>query len=306
MSNNDIKIKCPKCHKEQSYGRVLLVKTKGHVICKDCQHMFQVVKKPRTAANTNTNGAAESRKPSAPQAASAPRAKAQSAAKPAAAKSAQQAAAAKSQAADNFKAAPAAPNIPAYVRQRKAATIAKLRDDIANGRPITEEAKPKRQPEKTVSAQTALHKAQKPISYRVPTVEKAKPQPRKLADSVETFAEVGAGTMPFTLPDRDSIKMQLPQVLPPASELQNGAGSGMQGDQQNNITIRTDNLVFTLMGDQQGQSLPNTQASGGGHMPPPPVYSYSHHQEMNLVIAIIVALIIFVIQLFYLVVMITH
>ena len=41
---NEIKINCPDCGKPQSYSRVTLVKTQGHVVCKDCHHMFRVLK----------------------------------------------------------------------------------------------------------------------------------------------------------------------------------------------------------------------------------------------------------------------
>ena len=125
-----------------------------------------------------------------------------------------------------------------------------------------------------------------------------------------TFAELGNGTA-FSLLDRDSISSQLPQIAmkPAAKNSKTTAVSEMRTDgQQNNITIHTDSLVFTLLGDGQGGTgiapvaAPNTLALGNHAPTIPPTkndVTLSPSSEFNWMAASIVALMVLIMQLFY-------
>ncbi len=141
---------------------------------------------------------------------------------------------------------------------------------------------------------------QRPLEYRVPRANGA----------THTFAEVGNGTA-FSLLDRDSINSQLPQIAmkPAAKNSKTTAVSEMRTDgQQNNITIHTDSLVFTLLGDGQGGTsmspvaAPNTLALGNHAPTIPPTkndVALSPSGEFNWMAASIAALMVLIMQLFY-------
>lgn len=71
-------------------------------------------------------------------------------------------------------------------------------------------------------------------------------------------------------------------------------------DQQNNITIHTDSLVFTLVGDNNGTD--NNVIDAGGNKSNAPIV-VSSGNDLNWTIATIAALIALIVQLFYLVLM---
>ena len=141
---------------------------------------------------------------------------------------------------------------------------------------------------------SAMKRAQKPLTYREP----------KAADK-PTFAEVGE-PFAFNLMDKDSVNAQLPQIsVQPAVNTPAMSASLGADSPQNNITIHTDSLVFTLVGDGQGMSLPSTQIAAGGlpstqvnAAPVPPVVVQAAN-ETNWTIATIAAMTVLVMQLFY-------
>lgn len=156
--------------------------------------------------------------------------------------------------------------------------------------------------------QTKKKKAAARPNYRVPkAAEKPKNQ----------FADVGQQPFAFNLLDPQTANMQIPQVSinPTASTGDETASppairpTGSE-QQQNNITIHTGSLVFTLVGDGQNSTTSLTapenaaapQAVSMG-VPPPPVQQGMSSSELNWTIATIAALILFIIQSFYLVLM---
>lgn len=169
---------------------------------------------------------------------------------------------------------------------------------------VAKKAEPKVLPEppqspklvKTVAAMSAIKHAQKPLTYREP----------KAADK-PTFAEVGE-PFAFNLMDRDSVNAQLPQIsVQPAVNTPAMSASLSADSPQNNITIHTDSLVFTLVGDGQGMSLPSTQIAAGGlpstqvnpaAVAPAPVVVQAAN-DTNWTIATIAAMAVLVMQLFY-------
>ena len=148
---------------------------------------------------------------------------------------------------------------------------------------------------KAMSSQTRTQQ-QQPLHYREPKARSAKPM----------FAEVPQNQSPtvFNLLDRDSAGAQLPQI-----SLQPGLGTAsartaMNHDaQKNNITIHTDSLVFTLVGDNQSGANTLPQPAPHAQPPAPPAPTApaqpSHHSEFNWMMASIIALTILILQLFY-------
>ena len=146
------------------------------------------------------------------------------------------------------------------------------------------------------SRDAEVAKQAKPLTYREP----------KAADK-PTFAEVGE-PFAFNLMDRDSVNAQLPQIsVQPAVNTPAMSASLSTDSPQNNITIHTDSLVFTLVGDGQGMSLPSTQIAAGGlpstqvnpaAVAPAPVVVQAAN-DTNWTIATIAAMAVLVMQLFY-------
>ena len=130
-----------------------------------------------------------------------------------------------------------------------------------NGKPAKDGKTAEPKPNKTVVAMSAQTSTQqkKPLHYREPKAGSAKPM----------FAEVPQNQSPtvFNLLDRDSASAQLPQI-----SLQPGLGTAsartaMNHDaQKNNITIHTDSLVFTLVGDNN-TGAPAPAAVSHGTLP---------------------------------------
>ncbi|XXQ67558.1 zinc-ribbon domain-containing protein [Neisseriaceae bacterium B1] len=156
---------------------------------------------------------------------------------------------------------------------------------------------------KAETLDTHASKSQTPLAYRIPKAPNKKPK----------FAEVGSEAFAFNLLDRDSINAQMPQVsVKPASNAAMPIPASRTGEQQNNITIHTDSLVFTLMGDGQNpmagltqpQMMPSTQlANGMVAAAPTPIAVAVAQNETNWTIATIAALIVLILQLFYLIMM---
>jgi len=138
---------------------------------------------------------------------------------------------------------------------------------------------------------------QKPLNYRIP----------KASD----FAEVHDEPFAFNLLDRDSVNSQLPQIAvkPAVNANSVSAATNLKQDgQQNNITIHTDSLVFTLLGDGQTTQSPMVALPNAGtpvHSMPPVITPASEHSNMNWTIATIAALIVLIMQLFYWVLLLT-
>lgn len=140
----------------------------------------------------------------------------------------------------------------------------------------------------------------KPLRYRVPKAPEKEKAPQ--------FAEVAEDPFTFNLLDRDSVSRQMPVTLQPSGSSSITHAPMQQDGQQNHITIHTDSLVFTLMGDNQNNpaaahpvamnstaALP-TVHSGGTISPA--AAAAAARSETNWTIATIVAMVILVIQLF--------
>lgn len=153
---------------------------------------------------------------------------------------------------------------------------------------------------KTVAELSALQRTQTPLAYREPK-----------AQAVPTFAEVGAqDAFTFNLLDRDSVNAQMPQIsVQPALDKSVATSAKFNNDgQQNHITIHTDSLVFTLVGDGNNASntlpsmsmgnLPSTQVNPVT-APAPVVVQAATVTETNWTVATIAAMAILVMQLFY-------
>lgn len=147
-----------------------------------------------------------------------------------------------------------------------------------------------------------LDALRKPLSYRVPKAPAKK----------EPFAEVGEEPITFNLLDRDSVGRHMPVAVKPSGSSSITHAPMQQDGQQNHITIHTDSLVFTLMGDNQqnpsGGAHPIALAPGGHPLPapagsPPVAAAANAVSETNWTIATIVALVILLIQLFNLILM---
>lgn len=110
------------------------------------------------------------------------------------------------------------------------------------------------------------------------------------------FAEVGLEVENFNLLNEKTT--QLPQVAADKLPITLRDSSS---EQQNTFTIRTDNLVFTLVNSDSAQ--PTAWSALSDHDIPNVAKSSIHH-EINWMIANIVALIILMVQLFYFVLMI--
>lgn len=133
-----------------------------------------------------------------------------------------------------------------------------------------------------------------PLHYRVPKAEAKIP-----------FSEVNQQSpVAFNLLDYKTANQQVPQVNINPSTNENV-------DSKNNITIHTGSLVFTVMGD--GQANASTLPSDGTKFNEIPMTNQqaaamiaaatTTRGELNWTIATIAALIILIVQLFYLVLM---
>lgn len=142
------------------------------------------------------------------------------------------------------------------------------------------------------------------LAYRIP----------KAPNRNKMFAEVGSDkNFAFNLLDRESVNAQLPQVSVRSANSM-PIPAQRDSEQQNNITIHTDSLVFTLMGDgknsltglTQPQMLPSTHVTGTSMVAataPAPMAVAATQNETNWTIATIAALIVLILQLFYLILM---
>lgn len=136
-----------------------------------------------------------------------------------------------------------------------------------------------------------------PLVYRIPK-----------ADDGKLFAEVQQEEpISVNFLDRDSISTQLPQVsIKDKTHTNTPVSDAVNVPQQNNITIHTDSLVFTLIGDGQSPvganhlttNVPSTTVAPPAVALPSPVAATSS-SETNWTIAVISALIVLIMQLFY-------
>lgn len=155
------------------------------------------------------------------------------------------------------------------------------------------------------SRKKTAHKPQKQrLSYRIP---KAGDKP--------AFADVEQQKpFAFNLLDSQAASIQVPQVAvnPDPAQMAQQALQQQQrsgSDQQNNITIHTGSLVFTVMGDSQGATTTLTAPDGSKFAEPSvqgvptatvvPVVQ-QQASELPWTIATMSALIIFIVQLVYL------
>lgn len=131
------------------------------------------------------------------------------------------------------------------------------------------------------------------LNYREPKAENK---------NRNTFADVGQKPLAFNMLDADSANAQIPQVSIKPAVQGNALAMNSTGnpDQQNNITIHTDSLVFTLVGDNNGTD--NNVIDAGGNKSNAPIV-VSSGNDLNWTIATIAALIALIVQLFYLVLM---
>lgn len=138
------------------------------------------------------------------------------------------------------------------------------------------------------------------LTYRIPK-----------ADDRPAFADVEQKKpFAFNLLDAQAANMQVPQVsVNPSENALQTAQQALQrttSDQQNNITIHTGSLVFTLVGDSQGSNTTLT-ASDGSKFAEPSVQGIQPNMapviqpssELSWTTATIAALIVLIIQLFY-------
>lgn len=244
-----IKVNCPSCKSPLQIPEPKLRETQGRVVCRECQHIFRLVKKsknqtakPRTEVPPRpvfSEVGSMSDVPPAPHA------------------------------------DPVWPN-----------------DDWPSAeRPAAKEAAP--QPKKKKAAQ------QRP-NYRIPKAQDKPPRP--------PFADVGQQPFAFNLLDPQNANIQIPQVSvnppaeegtanPPALRPSNGE------QQQNNITIHTGSLVFTLVGDGQNSSTTLTAPENNSSAPPQMAVqvpaSMSAGTELNWVVATMVAFLVLILQLVY-------
>ena len=244
---SEVKVKCPKCNHISVLDSVDLNKTQGRAVCSSCNHIFQLVKKIKKAQQPNGKLDAKPTEKAAPQAQA-------NTTKPTAPKKETEKKAA----------------LQGEVLAKEKSAADKLREQTAksldaffNDHDKKETTAPKIAKTVHEISKQPRHE-QRPLEYRVPRAD----------GMAHTFAEVGNGTA-FSLLDRDSISSQLPQIAmkPAAKNSKTTAVSEMRTDgQQNNITIHTDSLVFTLLGDGQGGTgiapvaAPNTLALGN-HAP---------------------------------------
>ena len=292
---SEVKVKCPKCSHTSVLDSADLNKTQGRAVCSSCNHIFQLVKKSKKAQQPNAKPDAKPTEKAAPQTQA-------NTAKPTAPKK------------ETEKKAALQGEVLAKEKPKEKSAADKLREQTAKSLDAFFSAHNKNAHDKKESAtpkiaktvheiskqQHPQHPEQRPLEYRVPRANGA----------THTFAEVGNGTA-FSLLDRDSINSQLPQIAmkPAAKNSKTTAVSEMRTDgQQNNITIHTDSLVFTLLGDGQGGTsmspvaAPNTLALGNHAPTIPPTkndVALSPSGEFNWMAASIAALMVLIMQLFY-------
>lgn len=275
---SEIKVSCPECKNPVHLDTEVLNKTKGRALCPSCGFVFHLVKKAKKKPEPT-----EKPRPEAPE----PTPRRESARTP------------RPNDALMFEEVDDNPPLIKSVDdslKNMFDDFADLDDDgVKTPPPKSAKTKPRNSLHKTVSELSSLKTQQQPLSYRVP--------------KAQMFADANAAQgqpFTFTLLDRDSISAQLPQVAIKEKNANSGVPSEIRQDgQQNNITIHTDSLVFTLLGDGQSTtsmntSQPNTATQTATQTQTQTVTASS---EMNWTIATLSALIVLIVQLFYWVMM---
>lgn len=149
---------------------------------------------------------------------------------------------------------------------------------------------------KTVAQWQEKYGVREPLNYRIPKAEE-KPL-REAALKNRPFAQMDdKQQFAFNLMEAERTDKQFPQVVEPSSDSGSLFAPVGGGEQQNKITIRTDNLVFTLVGDNPTANLP--QQGHYYHEPSAPLPHIQHQNETNWTIATIAALAVLMMQLFY-------
>lgn len=126
-------------------------------------------------------------------------------------------------------------------------------------------------------------------------------EPKANANKANHFTDIGQNPLAFNMLDANTANAQIPQVSIKPAVNGNNPSINTTGtpDQQNNITIHTDSLVFTLVGDNANDG--GVIDAGGNKSNAPIVVSSGN--DLNWTIATIAALIVLIVQLFYLVLM---
>lgn len=235
-----IKVNCPSCKSPLQIPEPKLRETQGRVVCRECQHIFRLVKK-------NKNQTAKQQRAQTP---------------------------------------------PRPVFEEVGSTGGAGAEPVWPTDGWPEGAR------EAAAPQPKRKKAPQRPQYRVPKAQTKPPR---------DFADVGQQPFAFNLLDPQSANMQIPQVSvnppadgstasPPALRPNNGSEQ-----QQNNITIHTGSLVFTLVGDGQNSSTTLAAPDNAAAPPQMPVQMpvQSAATELNWVVATMVAFLVFILQLVY-------
>ncbi|MCG7656452.1 hypothetical protein [Wielerella bovis] len=280
---SEIKVSCPECKNSVLLNTEILNQTKGRASCPSCGFVFHLVKKAKKKPVAST----EKPRPEAPE--PTPRRESANTPRPNDALMFEEVD-------DN---SPLIPDVDDSLKNMFD-DFADLDDDGVNSTPSQPaEEKPRNPLYKTVSELSSLKTQQQPLSYRIP----------KAQNVAQMFADATAAQgqpLAFTLLDRDSVASQLPQVTVKEKADDGNQSSELRQDgQQNNITIHTDSLVFTLLGDGQNTtSVNNTQPDSATQTATQTqMQTVAVTNEMNWTIATLSALIVLIVQLFYWVMM---
>ncbi|ULJ60833.1 hypothetical protein MIS46_02565 [Wielerella bovis] len=280
---SEIKVSCPECKNSVLLNTEILNQTKGRASCPSCGFVFHLVKKAKKKPVAST----EKPRPEAPE--PTPRRESANTPRPNDALMFEEVD-------DN---PPLIPDVDDSLKNMFD-DFADLDDDGVNSTPPQPaEEKPRNPLYKTVSELSSLKTQQQPLSYRIP---KAQNVAQMFADATAAQGQPFA----FTLLDRDSVASQLPQVtVKEKADDDNQSSELRQDGQQNNITIHTDSLVFTLLGDGQNTtSVNNTQPDSATQTATQTqMQTVAVTNEMNWTIATLSALIVLIVQLFYWVMM---
>ena len=277
---SEIRVNCPECNSAVVLDTDVLNKTQGRATCSSCGFVFHLVKKSKKKA-VETQAAQP--RPDAPE----PTPRHESANTP--------------RENDVLMFEEVGDNSP-LINNKVNDSLREMFDDfmdvgddgVSDKLPAHEPEEPRNSLHKTVAELSSLKQQQQPLSYRIP----------KANDVAQMFADnkaVQGQPFAFTLMDRDSISSQLPQVTV-KEKGETDTAEIRQDGQQNNITIHTDSLVFTLLGDGQNttsvaQPASNTNTTTQAEIQTKVVAA--NQNEMNWVIATMSALIVLIVQLFY-------
>lgn len=161
----------------------------------------------------------------------------------------------------------------------------------------------------TVELLDKHHQEQNSSFVEQKQVEKSSHSPRKYripkaATKVLRFTQVQAEPLPFNLIDgQQAVTSNQLAVVPTYHGQQSAAMPTLMPEQQNNVTIHTDSLVFTLVNSEGHNPVGQPHASilTMPHAPVSTVATQSENHHWT--VATISALIVLILQLFYLIMM---